>query len=80
MQIEDKTLVEILQETLGKEGYDLTGVTGKDDLSSYGLNSVLAVGIVVKLENKFGIVIEDDDLMMENYSTIENIRNLLLKY
>jgi acyl carrier protein len=80
MVVESNEIIGLLNEIFLREGYNLTGVTEKDDLINYGLNSVLAVELVVKLENRFNITIDDEDLSMQNYNTIENIRKLLLKY
>jgi acyl carrier protein len=51
-----------------------------DDLRSIGLNSVTSIELIVRMEQEFNINILDEDLIMENVSSIDNIIQLLKKY
>ena len=50
------------------------------DLRNYGLNSITSIELIVKLEDEFNIAISDDDLIIDNVSTIDKIVQLLKKY
>ncbi len=43
------------------------------DLFLLGLDSITAVDLIVNLESMFGIAFEDDELIVENFSTVEKI-------
>lgn len=49
-----------------------------EDIFALGfLNSLAAVQLVNFLEKEFGIAIEDEDLNVENFSTLNNMNELL---
>ena len=50
------------------------------DLLEYGLDSMTCVGVVVSLEEEFGITVDEEDLLVENMSTISKIKELVEKY
>ncbi len=73
-------IVPILAKTLGLEP-ELIEAFGDDaDLTEQYLSSVLVVELVVELERHFGLMIDDDDLLTENVSTIRKIDGLVAKY
>jgi acyl carrier protein len=50
------------------------------DLYSLGLDSNLAIALIVELEERFNIMYEDQELLYENFSTIEKIvRSVVMK-
>jgi len=49
-------------------------------LSTLGLDSIIAIQIVVALEAEFDIIIDDEDYDMDNFFNMENICNLVRKY
>lgn len=50
------------------------------DLMDLGLDSMTCVEVVVNLEDEFGITVEEEDLMVENMSTIARLKKLVEKY
>ncbi len=54
----------------------------KDDenLIDLGLDSIKTIEIVVELEDGFDIEIDEDDLMLDNFSTISKIIELVKRY
>lgn len=69
----DKELVEKItskvKEILGRE----QDISLEEDLATLGLDSMGSVGLIVDLEELFDIVIDDEELMFENFSTIQKI-------
>ena len=47
------------------------------DLRSEGLDSLKTIELIVCLEGEFGIEIDDEDLLVENFSSITNIVKVL---
>jgi acyl carrier protein len=51
-----------------------------EDIFALGfVNSLLAMQLVTFVEKEFGITIEDDDLDLDNFRTIENIDALIAR-
>lgn len=50
------------------------------DLLSLGLDSMTCVEVVVNLEEEFDITINEEDLLVENMSTIALLQKLVEKY
>lgn len=72
------TIVNLVRETL-EIGYD-EQVMLEDDLCEKGLDSIKAIELVVGLEDLYDIQIYDEDLLVSNFSSIQQILNLLNKY
>lgn len=47
------------------------------DLRNAGLDSIVTIKLVVNLEVKFDIEIDNEDLFVDNFSSINKISNLL---
>lgn len=49
------------------------------DLREYGLDSIKCIHIVVDLELEFGVVVPDEELVMENMSSVKRmVSNILI--
>lgn len=72
-------LREILCEVLKNEK-DPSEILENTDLLELGLNSLNAIEMVVYLEDTFEIEISDEDLMLENLSSINMICDMLKNY
>jgi acyl carrier protein len=48
-----------------------------ENLFDLGLNSLKTIALIVELEVAFDIVIDDEDLYLENYSTIQKITDCI---
>lgn len=61
--------------SLNKEGVEV----GDDDnyFEKRFVNSLFAMKLVTFVEEKFNIAIENEDLNLENFSTINNVLNLI---
>lgn len=53
---------------------------GDADLTELGLDSMTCVEVVVNLEDEFGIEVGEEDLLVENMSTIARLKELVEKY
>lgn len=72
-------LREILCEVLKNEK-NPSEILENTDLLELGLNSLNAIEMVVYLEDTFEIEISDEDLMLENLTSINMICDMLEKY
>ena len=69
--------VRTLLSHLGTEG-DLTTVGNEDSLLESGvLDSAAMVELIMRLEDRFGIAIDEDDLVPENFDSIAAITAFL---
>ncbi|MNY54584.1 acyl carrier protein [compost metagenome] len=50
-------------------------VANEVDLGQLGLDSLKTVNLIVELEMAFNIVFENDELLFENFSSIQKIVN-----
>ena len=54
-------------------------IESRADLRSLGVDSFSIVEIILFIERKFGLVIPDDQLKPEHFSSVESIAALVLK-
>ncbi len=69
-------IIDILKEILEPD----TEILAFESLKKYGLESISLVRVIVKLEEKYDIEIKEDDLVPENFQTVESICLLLNQY
>ncbi len=77
--MEDR-IKEIIVTVLELSEDDAKQITEDTDLLEYGLDSMTCVEMVVNLEEEFGITVDEEDLLVENMSTISKIKDLVEKY
>jgi acyl carrier protein len=77
--MEDR-IKEIIVTVLELSEDDAKQITEDTDLLEYGLDSMTCVEMVVNLEEEFGITVGEEDLLVENMSTISKIKDLVEKY
>ena len=77
--MEDR-IKEIIVTVLELSEDDAKQITEDTDLLEYGLDSMTCVEMVVNLEEEFGITVDEEDLLVENMSTISKIKDLIEKY
>lgn len=70
--IRDK-VIDMLKEVLAGEGGDITELGPDDDLSAFGINSVTFIRLVLALEMEFGVSWDDEELVYDNFLTVNNI-------
>lgn len=73
-------LYTIIQEILKTNTGVLGKITDTRDLSECGLDSITAIDLIVAVEEKFGIAVEDQDLLFDNLNTVEKLLKLIAKY
>ncbi len=76
----EEKIKEIVVTVLELSQDDADMIDEDTDLTEYGLDSMTCVEVVVNLEEKFGITVEEEDLLVENMSTIAGIKDLVEKY
>lgn len=69
-------IIDILKEILEPD----IEILAFESLKKYGLESISLVRVIVKLEEKYDIEIKEDDLVPENFQTVESICLLLNQY
>ena len=69
-----------LQEVLELDDNTAAGIGSDEDLVERGLDSLKAIELVVYIEDNYGISISDDDLLIDNISTINKISTLIQGY
>ncbi|MGG4094493.1 acyl carrier protein [Paenibacillus lautus] len=52
-------------------------VTDQEDLNQLGMDSMSSVNLVVELEEMFDIVFDDEELLFENFSTVQKITDIV---
>jgi FkbH-like protein len=73
-------IVKILAEVLEINDSELSGYNETVLLEYKGLDSIKFIKAVVRFEEEFGIEINDSDLLMANFATLENVYKTLKKY
>ncbi|WP_189597519.1 acyl carrier protein [Paenibacillus elgii] len=63
-----------------KEIISVDDAINRDDfLGEHGLDSIKAVSLIVSLEEHFDITFDDGELLFENFSSINNIQEMINK-
>lgn len=75
-----KEIMDIVRKTIELEDSVTNETLESSDLMVLGMNSIMAIQIIVLLESEFNIEFDDEDLLLENVDSIEKIVNLVKKY
>lgn len=76
----NEELMEIVASVLSTEDMSLEHVDEHTDLRNFYLSSITAMSLVVAVEERYGIIVSEDDLLIENVNTIHKLKQLILKY
>lgn len=76
----EEKLREIVARVLELSEEEAENLDREADLMELGLDSMTCVEVVVNLEDEFGITVEEEDLLVENMSTIARLEELVEKY
>ncbi len=68
---------EIVGTVLELDEVQIEKINIDSDLLELGLDSLNAIEVIVNLESEFDIEVEDEDLMIDNLSTIDLLCNLI---
>ena len=71
----DEAIIEILQDIRPEYDFD----TDRDFLEARMLDSFDVVTIVTDIEEKFDVLIDGEDIVPENFASVEAIRKLIEK-
>ncbi|GEC93051.1 MULTISPECIES: acyl carrier protein [Brevibacillus] len=52
-------------------------INPEDPLIRLGINSIKAMELLVEIENTLGVVVEDDELLIENFTSVKKIADLI---
>lgn len=69
-----KIIMELLELTKPVEE-----IANDDDLTKLGMNSISAIELVVEVEDKYDFEFNDEDLLVDNFKTIERLANYIEK-
>ena len=58
----------------------INNLSPDQSLTDYGLNSLTGIQLIVQIENKYNVHIDDMELLLENMSTKNKIEILIKKY
>ena len=47
---------------------------------TYQINSIIAIKLLIEIENSFGIMLSDDELLPENYRTLNSLINIIINH
>lgn len=72
-------LCKILSRQLEKQ-LSLPELEGKNLIDTYGINSLIALEIIIDIEKEFGIFIEDEEELIRAFSSIDDLAALVRKY
>ncbi|EFM12344.1 phosphopantetheine-binding protein [Paenibacillus curdlanolyticus YK9] len=78
--VELEDLVQIVTSVLKTEEMPIDELHEDTDLRNYNLSSITAVELIVAVEERYDIIVPEDDLMIENVNTIHKLRQLISKY
>lgn len=73
----NKRVRELIKTTLFMEDEDIIKIGDDDDLELIGLNSVIMLQFIVQLEQEFDIEIDEEEIVPENFGTINKVVNYL---
>jgi acyl carrier protein len=76
MILQDSSLEQAINKKLNEVLNRESNLEYTTDLRNEGLDSIKMIELIVSLEVEFDIEIEDQDLLIENFSTIEKIASL----
>ena len=70
---------ELIKSTLLLESEEVAKIGNEDDLELIGLNSVIMLQFIVKMEQEFDIEIDEEEIIPENFGTDNKVVQYLEK-
>ncbi|MEK4362127.1 acyl carrier protein [Paenibacillus sp. FSL M8-0212] len=75
----NETVLGKLEVALGNLLNTQEKIMAEESLSKWGLDSLKTIELIVILENEFDIVFDNNDLLLDNFGTINTIVSLLTR-
>lgn len=75
----NETVLGKLEVVLGNLLNTQEKIMAEESLSKWGLDSLKTIELIVILENEFDIVFDNNDLLLDNFGTINTIVSLLTR-
>ncbi|XOI98166.1 phosphopantetheine-binding protein [Paenibacillus polymyxa] len=75
----NETVLDKLEVVLGNLLNTQEKIMAEESLSKWGLDSLKTIELIVILENEFDIVFDNNDLLLDNFGTINTIVSLLTR-
>mgnify|MGYP001088531152 CR=1 FL=1 len=76
----EKEVVKIISDVLMLDNNVVNSLSGESNLIDIGLDSIKAIEIIVCIEEKFGITVNEEDLLIDKIDNINKIIGLIKKY
>lgn len=76
----EQQIKEIIQEVLCLDQAGVDSIQNDQALFDYGLDSLKAIEMIVLIEEKFDVSVDDEDLLIDNMESVEKISELIKKY
>lgn len=73
-----KEVTKIIKDLIGSNEFN-TKIKLKDNLADYGIDSRTFIRIVIEIEDLFGINFPDDNLILINTGTLQQLCKTLIK-
>lgn len=80
MSVCKENVYQVISDVLGYDIQVVRKMSEEDDLAVYGMDSVSAVQLIVKLEEVYDVEFQDDDMYIGKINTLGKIFDLLEKY
>lgn len=69
----DQELISVVQKHIARLLNNDLPLSLDDNLFTAGIQSISSISLLIELENEFNIVYEDEELLLDNFSTIRLI-------
>lgn len=73
----EKKIRDFISEVVELEQGVIDSIDLDTDLVEYGLDSINAIELIVRLEEEFEIEVDDDDLLIDNINTLNKLISII---
>lgn len=73
----EKKIRDFISEVIEFGQGEIDSIDLDTDLVEYGLDSINAIELIVRLEEEFEIEVDDDDLLIDNINTINKLISII---
>ena len=73
-----KEVIELISELFKDKGFDNNIIDYVDLINNLEMDSITFITMIVEIETRFGIIIQDDLLFMENFKNINCIVQIII--